>query len=157
MYRSLLFVCALNTCRSIAAQAIFDYIVSRSDRALAIQSAGLWASHGQACDSTLKKLAAMRGYDLSAYRSTALYQLAPCDYDRVFIFEHAHREPVQQWMGEREAAEYLMHYSSYFDEDEVLVFDSGDRLSGYNALLDRIEDACLGLYKQLSIPADCRR
>ena len=149
MYPSLLFVCALNTCRSIVGHAVFDYIKDQTTLVLQIASAGIWAIAEQPCDPHIKMVAAQRGYDLSAYQSTSLATLEANDYSHVFIFEQAHFEPVRQWMGEHRRPEYIMMYSKYFAKQEVLMHQDSDITSAYMHIFDLIEDGCLGFYKQL--------
>ena len=157
MSSSLLFVCAMNTCRSIVGQAVFNYIKDNTALALRVESAGIWANDGQPCDPLIKEIATKRGYDLSAYRSTPLETLNPDDYDRVFIFEQAHFESVWQWMGKRNKPEYIMAYSSYFGNQEVLMQGYGDMMSTYTRMFDFIEDGCLGLYNQLKTATENRK
>ena len=148
---SILFVCALNTCRSIGGHAVFDYIKNETSLALRIESAGIWAYDGQPCNSEMKDAAAKRGYDLSTYRSTPLQALDPDDYSQVFIFEQAHFEPVCHWMSGSDRPEYLMTYSKYFGNQEVLMQETVDSVNIYTHIFDLIEDGCLGFYNQLSI------
>ena len=149
MHPSLLFICALNTCRSPVGHAVFNYIKEQTDLALQVESAGIWACDGQPCDATMQTIAAKRGYDLSGHRSNSLTALNPADYNRILIFEHAHFEPVQHWMGGQNKPEYIMAYSKYFGDQEVLMQGDGDTAHIYTHILDLIEDGCLGLYKQL--------
>ena len=148
---NILFVCALNTCRSIAGHAVFDYIKNQTALALHVESAGIWAYDGQPCSSEMKDAAARRGYDLSVYRSTPLQSLNPDHYGRVFIFERAHFDPVRHWMKGRNSPEYLMTYSKYFGNQEVLMQETGDTVNTYTHIFDLIEDGLLGFYNQLSI------
>ena len=151
---AIIFVCALNTCRSIVGQAVFNYIKDNTALALRVDSAGIWASEGQPCDPLMRDIAARRGYNLSAYRSTPLETLNPEDYDRVFIFEQAHFESVWQWMAKRSKPEYIMAYSNYFGNQEVLMQSDSDMMSTYTRMFDFIEDGCLGLYNQLQTKKD---
>ena len=148
---ALLFVCALNTCRSIVGHAVFEYIKNQTSLAMHIDSAGIQACCGHPCDPTMKDVAMRRGYDLSAYRSTPLHTLNPQNYNWVFIFEHAHYEPVRCWMREGSEPEYIMTYSEYFGNQEVLMQETDNAVNIYTHIFDLIEDGCLGFYKQLSI------
>ena len=150
MYRSLLFVCALNSCRSIIGQAVFDYIKDQTQLAFEVSSAGIWANDGHSCDPQIQAIGARRGYDLSTYSSTALQTLAAKDYSNIYIFEQAHFEPLRLWMGGQRAPEFIMDYSQYFGSQEVLMQEQGNIESCYTHIFDLIEDGCLGLYKQLS-------
>ena len=151
---TIIFVCAMNTCRSMVGQIVFNYIKENTKLALRAESAGIWAGEGQPCDSIMKDIAAKRGYDLSACRSTPLETLNSADYARVFIFEQAHFEAVKQWMGSANKPEYIMSYSSYFTNQEVLMQAHDNITNTYTHILDLIEDGCLGLYKQLIAKRD---
>ena len=146
---ALLFVCALNTCRSIVGHAVFEYIKDQTSLIIDIDSAGIHAGHGYPCDSIMKDVASRRGYDLSVYRSTPLQALNPQNYGRVFIFERAHFELVRRWMEGHNEPEYIMAYSKYFGNQEVLMQGTGDAMNIYTHIFDLIEDGCLGFYKQL--------
>ena len=148
---ALLFVCALNTCRSIVGHAVFEYIKNQTSLTIDVGSAGIHALDGHPCDPMMKDVASRRGYDLSAYRSTPLITLNPQNYNRVFIFEHAHYEPVQHWMKEGNEPEYIMAYSEYFGNQEVLMRETDNMTSIYTHIFDLIEDGCLGFYNQLVI------
>ena len=148
---ALLFVCALNTCRSIVGHAVFEYIKNQTSLTIDIGSAGIHAFDGHPCDPMIKDVAARRGYDLSAYRSTPLITLNPKSYSRVFIFEHVHYESVRRWMGEGNEPEYIMAYSEYFGNQEVLMQQSDNAMNVYTHIFDLIEDGCLGFYNQLPL------
>ena len=147
---ALLFVCTLNTCRSIVGHAVFEYIKNQTSLAMHIDSAGIQACSGQHCDPMISDVAAKRGYDLSAYRSTPLRNLNPQSYNWVFIFEQAHYEPVRYWMEGYNKPEYIMTYSEYFGNQEVLMQGTGDAINIYTHIFDLIEDGCLGFYNQLT-------
>ncbi|MBC6414663.1 MAG: hypothetical protein GDA45_07285 [Chromatiales bacterium] len=147
MQRSLLFVCALNTCRSIIGHAVFDYIIEHTHIALQVASAGIWATDGLSCDAQAQAVATRRGYDLSIYSSNALASVSAEDYSNVYIFEQAHFEPVRHWLGGRRVPEYIMNYSKYFGNQQVLMQAHSD--IAYTRMFDLIEDGCFGLYKQL--------
>ena len=149
--QALLFVCALNTCRSIVGHAVFEYIKNQTSLTIDINSAGIYACDGQPCDAMIKDVGARRGYDLSAYRSTPLQALNSQSYSRVFIFERAHFERVQCWMEGHNKPEYIMAYSKYFGNREVLMQGTGDAMNIYTHIFDLIEDGCLGFYNQLLI------
>ena len=146
---ALLFVCALNTCRSTVGHAVFEYIKNQTSLNIDVGSAGIHADDGHPCDPMIKNVAAKRGYDLSAYRSTPLQALNPQSYSRVFIFERAHFEPVGCWMERHNKPEYIMAYSKYFGNREVLMQGTGDAMNIYTHIFDLIEDGCLGFYNQL--------
>ena len=148
---NILFICALNTCRSIVGHAVLDYIKDQTNLTLNVESAGIWADDGQSCNAAVKDVATKRGYDLSTYRSTPLQTLDPYNYSRVFIFEQAHLEPVRHWMKEANNLEYLMAYSKYFGNQEVLMQETSDTANTYTHIFDLIEDGCLGFYNQLPI------
>ncbi len=146
---ALLFVCTLNTCRSIVGHAVFEYIKNQTSLAMHIDSAGIRACHGRPCDPMIGDVAARRGYDLSVYRSTPLQVLNPQSYNRVFIFERAHYVPVRYWMEGHNEPEYIMAYSEYFGNREVLMQETDNAIDVYTHLFDLIEDGCLGFYNQL--------
>ncbi len=148
---ALLFVCALNTCRSIVGHAVFEYIKNQTSLAMHVDSAGIQACYGCPCDAMINDVASRRGYDLSAYRSTPLRDLNPQSYNRVFIFEQAHYEPVRRWMEGNNKPEYIMSYSKYFGNQEVLMQETDNAMNVYTHIFDLIEDGCLGFYNQLPI------
>ncbi len=143
---SVLFVCSQNVCRSIAAEMVFRYLVGNGGLTVKIDSAGTHASPGCLPDPKLCAAAALRGYDLSGLRSRPLGDDDCTRFDLILAADRDNQLFVQA-LDTRVRVGLLMEYSRAFDRKEVL-FPQGER--GYDAMLDCIEDACLGLYTRLA-------
>ena len=143
---SVLFVCSRNVCRSIAAEAVFGYLVKSTGLAVEVDSAGTHAVPGCPPDPEMCAAARRRGYSMSGMRSRLLL---PGDCGR-FNFILAADRGVLESIRARDAGVsvcLLMGYSRVFDVEEVPFPRAGGE---YDVVLDYIEDACLGLLKALS-------
>ena len=145
---SVLFICARNVCRSVAAEAVFRYLADNAGLKAGVDSAGTHATSGCPPDPNLCTAARRRGYDLSGLRSRPF---AADDLERFDLVLAVDRGSLRFVQTAREKAGsarvgLLTDYSSTFDVGEVAFPES---LRGYDQLLDQVEDACLGLLKNL--------
>ncbi len=146
--QSVLFVCSQNSCRSIAAEAVFRYLAQNTGLKLEIDSAGTHATPGCLPDQQMCAAAALRGYDLSGLRSRPFSDDDCSQFDLILAADEdplafvRARLPVES--GVRTGL--LMSYASAFDEKELLLPQEG---RGCDGVLDRVEDTCLGLIKRL--------
>jgi len=69
---ALLFVCTGNTCRSPMAEVIARDVAARRGLAVEIRSAGLMTGTGSPAAEHARRVAAVRGLDLSEHRSSRL-------------------------------------------------------------------------------------
>ena len=147
--RSVLFVCQENICRSIAAEGVFRYLTENTGLEIVGDSAGVQATPERLPDPRLCSVAALRGYDFSRLRSRA-FRVG--DFTDSSLILAVSRDILSQLQALAPAdtavrTELLMDYSEAFPARDV-PFPEGRR--EYATMLDRIEDACLGLYRRLA-------
>ena len=144
-----LFVCSCNLRCSVAAHGVFRYITRATGSAARADSAGTAAVVGRPPHPMLLRAARMRGYDLSEIRSKTLERTAARRFDYVLALDASQLQPLR---GRRagEVVGLLMAYSAYFDETEVTAPPANADIGVYLRVLDRIEDACLGLHHHLA-------
>ncbi len=149
MPASVLFVCSYNLCRSVAAQGVFRYILRETGAVARADSAGALAYAGEPPHPMLLRAARMRGYDLSGIRSKTLERADCARFDYLLALDSSQLQPLR---ARRAGAVVglLMSYSAYFDETEVQAPPESAGVGGYLRMLDRIEDACLGLHRHLA-------
>jgi protein-tyrosine phosphatase len=150
---SLLFVCMGNICRSPTAEGVFRAQVQAAglEHALEIDSAGTHAYHiGAMADTRSQQFAAKRGYDLSRQRARQVsaadfvkfdYVLA-MDRDNLALLQAACPSKYRHKLG------LFMQYAKNSPVDEVPdpYYGGG---SGFDLVLDYIEDASVGLLAHL--------
>lgn len=151
---SVLFLCMGNICRSPTAHGVFRHKVQMSGLAQQVQvsSAGTHNYHpGEAPDLRSQHAAAERGYDLSDLRARQLNAqdferhdlLLAMDWDNLALAEQlcppAHRRKL------RRLTEFCRHHEAAVVPDP---YYGGE--SGFQQVLDLIEDACDGLLEHVS-------
>lgn len=151
MKTKILFVCLGNICRSPMAEGVFYTIVNRenaNDR-YEIDSAGLIGYHaGELADSRMRAHAAKRGYQLTHRSRPVLKE----DFDR---FDYIVGMDDQNIRGLRQLAETPEHIGKIYrmtdfckrmpDTEVPDPYYGG--ASGFEHVIDLLEDACEGLYE----------
>ena len=147
---SVLFVCSRNLRRSAAAHGVFRYITRETGVVARVDSAGVSAVVGEPPHPMLLRAARMRGYDLSEIRSKTLVRTVVECFDYIVAFDSSQLRPLRVLCaGKVAVVGLLMSYSAYFDEREVAAPPENAVVGDYLRMLDRIEDACLGLHHHL--------
>ena len=151
MAASVLFVCAHNILRSAAAHGVFHYITRETGAAVRVDSAGVSACAGEPPHPMLLRAAHLRGYDLAQIRSQALECTAVERFDYLLALDSSQLPALRARCAGNDAhIGLLMSYSAYFDEREVAPAPENTGVGDCLRMLDRIEDACLGLYHHLA-------
>ena len=159
MTQKLLFVCLGNICRSPAAEGVFLHLLNQrglSDR-FVVDSAGTGGWHtGNPADRRMQAAAGRRGIQLpSRARQISLDDLS--DFDLVLTMDDANLTAVQglaREAGRRATATVrpMLSYAQRFTETEVPDPYYGGE-SGFEHVLDLLEDACSNLLDELSSQA----
>ncbi len=156
-----LMVCLGNICRSPTAQGVLEKLAAEAGLADRIQvdSAGTGDWHvGRPPDERAQEHALRRGVDLSAQRAR---QLTPRDFarfDLVLVMDAANERaaraicPPAQARKLRRLTEFCSHHVVSEVPDP---YHGGD--AGFEAVLDLVEDACAGLLRALTPPAEGSR
>lgn len=93
-----LFVCTANVCRSPMASALFQARLKaeREDwEQWLVDSAGTWATEGQAASANSVKAMASRGLDISKHRSKEVSEAFLEMFDLVLTMEMSHKEALR--------------------------------------------------------------
>jgi protein-tyrosine phosphatase len=151
---SVLFLCMGNICRSPTAHGVFRYKVQLAglvDR-VTVSSAGTHNYHpGEPPDRRSQRAAAERGYDISDLRARQLSEqdfeqhdlLLAMDWDNLALAEQ-HCPPAQR-RKLRRLTEFCRQYDAAVVPDP---YYGGE--TGFQQVLDLIEDACDGLLDHVS-------
>ncbi|MCC8394825.1 low molecular weight phosphotyrosine protein phosphatase [Paraburkholderia sp. MMS20-SJTR3] len=92
MIGRVLVVCVGNICRSPMAQAL----LAQRLEAVAVESAGIGALHGEGADPLAVQLMRERGLDLDAHRARQLTALIAAAADLVLVMDHAQKHYVER-------------------------------------------------------------
>lgn len=157
MSYSILFVCMGNICRSPTAEGVFRELIAQEFNELDvfIDSAGTIGYHaGEHADSRAIEAANKRGYDLSKILSR---QTRDSDFEEFDLIVAMDKENHANLVRQAERANSTPHtdkiklfleYSEQTEYDEVPDPYYGGR-KGFDLVIDLIEDASLGLIKEL--------
>ena len=138
-----------NICRSPTAQAVFEAQLRASGLAEQVQvdSAGTHGFHvGRPPDERSQRHALRRGYDLSAQRSRQLTAQDFTDFDLVLAMDWDNLALAEQLCPDehrrklRRLAEFFQQHDSPVVPDP---YQGG--ASGFDEVLDLVEDGCTGL------------
>ena len=148
-----LFICMGNICRSPTAQGVFEAQLRAAGLSERVQvdSAGTHGFHvGRPPDARSQAHALERGYDLSAQRSRQLTAqdfadfdlVLAMDWDNLALAEQLCPPPHQRKL--RRLAEFFQQHDSPVVPDP---YQGG--ASGFDEVLDLVEDGCAGLLRHV--------
>ena len=152
---SILFVCMGNICRSPTAEGVFRVRAERAGIAskLHIDSAGTHAYHvGHQPDPRATDSAARRGYDLSTQHARQVQARDFTTFDRIYAMDHDNLARLKAGCPQEHQHKLglFMQLASNTASDVVPDPYYGDG-SGFELVLDYIEDASDGLLADLSL------
>ncbi|MCD8178953.1 MAG: low molecular weight phosphotyrosine protein phosphatase [Tannerellaceae bacterium] len=149
----ILFVCLGNICRSPSAEAIMKKIVADaglSDR-IEIDSAGTMGYHeGELPDSRMRQHGARRDYTLDS-RSRPVRMSDFYDFDYIIGMDDQNVTDLKRKAPDQESVEKIHRMTNFSPEplhDHIPDPYYGGA-SGFELVLDILEDACRGLLNQL--------
>lgn len=91
----ILFVCTGNSCRSVMAQWLFQYLLQQAGRTdVAVESAGVFAIDGMTPTRETQRVLIELGIDCSAHRARNLTAPMTEAADLVFVMEHFQLEEI---------------------------------------------------------------
>ncbi|MFQ6023487.1 MAG: low molecular weight protein-tyrosine-phosphatase [Acidiferrobacterales bacterium] len=148
-----LFVCLGNICRSPTAEGVFRRLVESADlgRRIAVDSAGTHAYHvGAPPDPRAQAVAARRGIDLSTMRGRRAIARDFRDFDYILAMDKENYEYLQSKCPPelKHKIRLLMEFAPEYSHDEVPDPYFGGA-SGFDQVLDMIEDAAAGLLSEI--------
>ncbi len=151
-----LFVCLGNICRSPAAEAVFNNIVRKNklDEYLEADSAGTGAWHvGNPADSRMRQAAQKRGiFITSTARQIDLEDFS--NFDFIIAMDSENLSGIKSlenkcFITKKPVIRLMLSYSKHSKLKDVPdPYYGGD--SGFEKVLDLLEDACQGLLDSLN-------
>ena len=151
----ILFVCLGNICRSPAAEAVFKNMTDNQGQSVKfeVDSAGTYGGHaGSLPDSRMRDACFRRGYK-SEHRSRVLTRNDFYHFDMIITMDDSNYRNVCRMSPGKEYTVKIRRFCEFcreFDIDEVPDPYYQGR-SGFEYVLDILEDGCAGLLNQLRI------
>ena len=147
-----LFVCMGNICRSPTAHGVFQALVDKHDLGASIQveSAGTHSYHvGNPPDGRSQATARRRGVDLSGLRARRFVSADFTEYDYLLGMDQANIADMGAIKPEGASArlQLMLEFSQQYSQLEVPDPYFGD--DGFELVFDMIDDAALGLLRQI--------
>lgn len=155
MKSSVLFVCMGNICRSPTAEGVFRRLVNEEGLAeqIEIDSAGTHAYHiNNPPDRRAAEAAERRGYSLEGIRARRIEAEDFERFDYIIAMDHDNLAMLREQAEPHHAQKlYLLMEFSGTEHDEVPDPYYGGS-SGFERVLDLVEDASRGLLQKLRQP-----
>ncbi len=152
--KKILFVCLGNICRSPAAEGIMKEMVKKNElqRFIEIDSAGILNYHeGELPDQRMRLHASRRGYNLVS-RSRPVTYNDFFDFDLIIGMDDSNIQNLMQKAPDIESQKKIRRMTDYckrYANDHVPDPYYGGE-SGFELVLDLLEDACEGLIDELT-------
>lgn len=148
--KKVLFVCLGNICRSPAAEGVFLHMVNKAGLKdqIHVDSAGTGGWHvGDAPDSRMIRHAKERGYDLTQLEARQFSTDDFNNFDYILTMDNSNLRNVLNLDVKRQHTHKVKPLTSYCKIHEVAEVPDPyyDQDSGFNHVLDLIEDACTEL------------
>lgn len=156
--KKILFVCLGNICRSAAAEEIMRTYLKREglDRRVEVDSAGMISYHqGEPADSRMRAHAAKRGYDITHLsRPVKTYDFYTFDW--LIGMDDRNIDALRDKAPDTDSIAKIRRMTDYCRVKQVDYvpdpYYGGD--SGFEHVLDILEDACSGLLEELKQKSD---
>lgn len=154
MKQRILFVCLGNICRSPAAEAMLQQMITREGLAehIEVDSAGTYGGHaGERSDVRMRRAAGARGIEMT-HRARQVREEDFDRFDRIIAMDDNNYEALFRLAPDRAAQqkifrfrEYLRHHSdwSYIPDPYY------EGHEGFELVLDLLEDGCAQLLSEL--------
>jgi protein-tyrosine phosphatase len=149
----ILFVCLGNICRSSAAEEVMRTLLRRKgmDRAVEVDSAGILSYHqGELPDSRMRMHAARRGYQLT-HRSRPVSTDDFFHFDLILGMDDRNIQDLKDRAPSPETERKIHRMTDYCQRKVVDYVPDPyyGGASGFENVLDILEDACQGLLEEL--------
>lgn len=152
--KSILFVCMGNICRSPMAEGVFKKILEREHKSheISVDSAGTIGYHaGELADARMRRHAANRGYSLT-HKSRKVCFTDFEKFDLLVAMDDANYADLCELANSPEDKNKIVRITDYcrtFNATHIPDPYYGGE-SGFEHVIDLLEDACEGLYNKIS-------
>ncbi len=153
---NVLFVCMGNICRSPTAEGVFRHQIEAAGLAdmVFIDSAGTHAYHvGKPPDQRAQTAAAKRGYDLAGLRGRQVGEDDFEKFDYILAMDDDNLSILKQLCPpsqQHKLSLFLVHGERYNEREVPDPYYGGEQ--GFEHVLDLVEDASVGLLKNIKNP-----
>ncbi len=152
--KSILFVCLGNICRSPMAETIFNHILDKNNMSnnFEVDSAGLLDYHeGDKADHRMRSHAEKRGYEIK-HRSRPVVQKDFEKFDYIIGMDEQNVRQLNRLAKTPEQQSKIHKMTDFCKKTEADSipdpYYGGDK--GFEHVIDLLEDACDGLYVNLT-------
>lgn len=148
--QSVLFVCLGNICRSPTAHAVFRDKVKQARLSVEIDSAGTAAYHvGNPPDARSKAHAQLRGWDFSALYARKVKVTDFAHYDLVLAMDESNYQDLMDIcpLEYQDKVKLFLDFAYNYPEISEVPDPYYGGESGFEQVLDLVEDGCDGLLK----------
>lgn len=148
----ILFICLGNICRSPAAEAIMQKLISERDLSISVDSAGTSSYHqGERADSRMRQHGERRGLQLlSLSRPFTIDDFERFDF--IFCMDRSNQRNLLNRARndvDRQKVQLICDYARHFDDREVPdPYYGGDE--GFEHVFNLLEDACEGALEKIT-------
>ena len=156
--KKILFVCLGNICRSSSAEGVMKHLIEEAGRAdeFLIDSAGILSYHqGELPDSRMRAHAARRGYNLThlsrPVRTEDFY-----NFDLIIGMDDRNVDDLKRKAPDLESVAKI-HQMTEYSRNKLYDYVPDPYYggaSGFELVLDLLEDACQGLLETISSDPD---
>ena len=155
----ILFVCLGNICRSPAAQGIMQQMIdnARLTDAYYLDSAGTYSGHaGDLPDKRMRVHATRRGYNLT-HRARPVHESDFDDFDLIVAMDDSNLRTLRNMAPSVDDEKKVVRMTDYcrlhpyYDAVPDPYYEGA---SGFELVLDLLEDACQGLLDATRLPSE---
>lgn len=155
MKQRILFVCLGNICRSPAAEAMMQQLISRHglEQSILVDSAGTYGGHaGERSDPRMRRAAAVRGIEMT-HLARQVREEDFDRFDRLIAMDDNNYEALFRLAPDREHQQKIYRFREYLrhhPEWSYIPDPYYEGHEGFELVLDLLEDGCATLLEELS-------
>ena len=151
----ILFVCLGNICRSVAAEEIMRTYLKRAglEKGIEVDSAGISGYHeGDLADPRMRMHASRRGYHIT-HRSRPVRTEDFYEFDLILGMDDANIDALREKAPDVESEKKIRRMTDYCRTKtaDYVPDPYYGGAQGFENVLDILEDACSGLFKELIV------